>query len=134
MGKIENVVERFTVQTCVYWGTPVIDDDEGWTFAAPVELSPDNANGGCRWDEKQELKIGFDGNTFSSQAIVLVNIDLDRRGYLYNGTIAEIEAAGYTKTKPLEIPTAFIIQQFEKIPMVRQTDDFVRTAYLYDQG
>lgn len=127
MGRMENVAKRFTVQTCVYWGTPVIDDDKGWTFAAPVEID-------CRWDEKQELKIGFDGNTFTSQAIVLVNIDLDRRGYLCLNTIAGLTSAGYDTTNPLEIPSAFIIQQFEKIPAPRKDDDFVRTAFLYDQG
>lgn len=124
---IEKTVARFTVETCVYWGTPVKDGVGGWTFADPVEID-------CRWDEKQELKVAANGNRWSSQAAVLVNIDLDRMGYLYHGSLADLATAGYTGINPVKIPTAFIIWQFERIPMVRKNDEFVRTAYLYDQG
>lgn len=125
MPRIENVVKKFTVQTCVYWGNPVEDGYGGFTFDAAVEIA-------CRWDEKQELKVGFDGNEFHSQAVVLVNIDVDRQGYLFNGTLADL--AAYNTSKPKGIPFAFIIQQFEKIPAPRKNDDFVRTAFLYNQG
>jgi hypothetical protein len=131
MGVIENVVKLFTKQKCVYWGNPVSDGNSGYTFAAPVEID-------CRWDDKQELKTGYYGNKFASQAQVLVNIDLSRRGYLYNGTLvqlrAEATANGYDINNPREFPTAFIIEQFEKIPMVFSSTDFVRTAFLFDQG
>lgn len=131
MGAIEDVVKLFTVQKCVYWGNPVSNDNGGYTFANPVEID-------CRWDDKQELKTGFWGNKFASQAQVLVNIDLDRRGFLYKGTLAELQAEatakGYSTANPREFPTAFIIEQFEKIPMVMSNDDFVRTAFLFDQG
>jgi hypothetical protein len=115
----------------VYWGNPQRNGTGGLTFDSPVEIS-------CRWDEKQELKIGYDHNKFSSQAVVLVNQDLDRRGFLCNSSLSDLQteatANGWDIDNPLEIPTAFIIQQFEKIPMVRSNNDFVRTAYLYDQG
>lgn len=124
---IEKTVARFTVETCVYWGSPVSNGKGGWNFADPVELD-------CRWDEKQELKIYANGNIVSSQAAVLVNVDLDRHGYLWRGTLTELYEAGLLETNPVEIPTAFIIQQFHRIPMVRKNDEFVRTAYLYDQG
>lgn len=131
MGAIEDVVKLFTVQTCVYWGSPVNDGKGGFTFAAAVEID-------CRWDEKQELKIGFYGNQFTSQAVVLVNQDLDRRSYLFNGTLVELQAIataeGLDITKPQEFVGAFIVEQFEKIPMVQSNNDFVRTAYLYNQG
>ncbi len=131
MGRIENVVRRFTVQTCVYWGSPVNNGTGGWTFADPVEIA-------CRWDDKQELRVGFTGNSFTSQSIVLVNQDLDRRGYLFNGTLLQLQAIATAKGldtgNPVEFTEAFIIQQFEKIPAVRATDDFVRTAYLYQEG
>lgn len=126
MGRIETTVSRFTVQTCLYWGNPVSDRKGGWTFDDPVEID-------CRWDGKQELKVGLDGNIFSSQAVVLVNIDLSRRGYLYLGTLDDFDSSDDI-SNPVEIEEAFIIQQFEKIPMVRSTDDFVRTAYLFNQG
>lgn len=131
MGVIENVVKLFTKQKCVYWGNPVADDNSGYTFNAPIEID-------CRWDDKQEVKTGFWGNKFASQASVLVNIDLDRRGFLYNGTLVQLQAEatanGYDINNPREFPTAFIIEQFEKIPMVFSSTDFVRTAFLFDQG
>jgi len=131
MGAIEDVVSLFTVQKCVYWGSPVANNNGGWTFATPIEID-------CRWDEKQEMKEGFYGNRVTSQASVLVNIDIDRHGYMYNGTLAQLQAYatanGYDYTKPQEIPTAFVVIQFEKIPMVFADDDFVRTAFLYDEG
>jgi hypothetical protein len=129
MGAIEDVVKLFTVQKCVYWGNPVANDNGGWTFNAPVEID-------CRWEDKQELKDGFWGNRITSQARVLVNIDIDRRGYMYNGTLEQLQeeaaANGYNINNPQEFPTAFIVIQFEKIPMVFANDDFVRTAFLYD--
>lgn len=131
MGVIENVVKLFTKQKCVYWGNPVSDGNSGYTFNAPIEID-------CRWDDKQEVKTGYYGNKFASQAQVLVNIDLSRRGYLYNGTLAQLQAEatanGYDISNPREFPTAFIIEQFEKIPMVFSSTDFVRTAFLFDQG
>lgn len=131
MGNIANVVKRFTAQKCIYWGNPVDDRKGGWTFDAPAEID-------CRWDDKQEFVIGYDGNQYSSQAAILVNIDLDRRGYLWLGTQDELEAIatekGYDITKPLEFPDAWIVIQFTKIPAPRSNSDFARIAYLYDQG
>ena len=131
MGVIENVVKLFTKQKCVYWGNPVSDNNGGYTFNTPIEID-------CRWDDKQELKTGFWGNRFTSQSSVLVNIDLDRRSFLYNGTLAQLQAEatanGYDVSNPREFPTAFIVEQFEKTPMVFSDNDFVRTAFLFDQG
>jgi hypothetical protein len=131
MGAIENVVKLFTKQKCCYWANPVSDGNGGYTFDAPVEID-------CRWDDKQELKTGFWGNRFASQASVLVNIDLDRRSFLYNGTLVDLQTEatlnGYNVNNPREFPTAFVVEQFEKIPMVFSSTDFVRTAFLFDQG
>lgn len=131
MGIIEGVVKLFTKQKCIYWGNPQSDGKGGFTFDDPIEID-------CRWEDKQELKIDYDGNHFSSQAQVLVNIDIDRRSYLANYTLAELQALataeGYDINNPIEFPYAFIVEQFEKIPMVFADDDFVRTCFLFDQG
>jgi len=124
---IEKVVAKFTVQTCVYWGNPQSDGKGGFTFDDPVEIS-------CRWDDKQETKVDTRGNKFESQSAVLVLQDIDHQSYLFNGTLADLAAMGYAGANPRKIPTAFIVRQFDKIPMVFKTDEFVRTAYLYDQG
>ncbi len=131
MSRIEKVVKLFTKQKCVYWGNPVSDGKGGYTFDAPVELD-------CRWEDKQELKEDYNGNKFFSQSEVLVNQDIDRRSYLTNRTLAELQsiatAKGYDINNPLEFPDVFIVLQFDKIPMVFADDDFVRTAYLFDKG
>jgi len=131
MGVIENLVKKFTVQKCVYWGTPVSDGKGGFTFAAPVELD-------CRWEDKLELKEDYNGNKISSQASVLVNQDIDRRGFLMNITLADLNtlatATGKSISNPREFADAFIVIQFEKIPMVFSDNDFVRSAFLFDQG
>jgi len=127
---IEKVEARFCVQTCVYWGSPVNDGYGGFTFADPVEIL-------CRWEDKTEVDIGWfssgnPGNALATKASVLVIQDLDLQGYMYLGTLADLTASN--KTNPLTKAGAYVIHRFDKIPMVRKTDEFVRTAWLYDQG
>jgi hypothetical protein len=127
---IEKVAKRFCVETAVYWGNPQNDGYGGFTFDTPVEIK-------CRWEEKSEVNIGwfstgFPGNLLLSKASVLVLQDLDLQGYLYRGTLASL--SGYDTSKPKAISNAYIIHRFDRIPMVRKTDEFVRTAWLYDQG
>ena len=131
MGVIESVVKLFTKQRCTYWGNPVSDGKGGFTFDAAVEID-------CRWEDKQELKEDWFGNRFSSQSSVLVNQDIDRQSYLANSTLVALQAIatakGYDMTNPRDFPDVFIVRQFEKIPMVFADDDFVRTAFTFDQG
>ena len=131
MGTIEKIAALFMKQKCVYWGNPQNDGKGGFTFDAPIEID-------CRWDDKLELKEDYDGNKFSSQAQVLVGIDIPRRSYMANYTLAALTtlatANGYDINDPREFPNVFIVIQFEKIPMVFADDDFVRTAFLFDQG
>ncbi len=130
-GTIENIVALFTVQKACYWGNPVPNDEGGWTFDAPVEIE-------CRWEDKQELMEEYDNNKFSSQATVLVKQDIDRRSYMYMGRLTELQAIatanGWDINKPQEFPTAFIVIQFTKTPMVFEDNDFVRQAFLFNQG
>ena len=127
---IEKVEARFCVQTCVYWGSPVNDSYGGFTFADPVELL-------CRWEDKTEVDIGWfssgnPGNALATKASVMVIQDVDLQGYMYLGTLADLTTAN--ETNPLTKAGAYVIHRFDKIPMVRKTDEFVRTAWLYDQG
>lgn len=131
MGVIENVVKLFTKQKCVLWGNPVSDKKGGWTFDAPIEID-------CRWEDKEELKDQYDGNIVSSQTKVMVNIDVKRMSYMMNTTLSQLQTLattnGYDINNPKEFSDAFVVIQFEKIPMVFRNDDFVRTCFLYDQG
>lgn len=131
MGKvIEKIVKKFCVETAVYWGSPVNDGFGGFTFATPVEIK-------CRWENKSEIDIGwlstgFPANVLLSKSSVLVTQDLDKLGYLYLGTLADL--SGEDTSKPITIEGAHQIHRFDKIPMVFKTNDFVRIAWLYDQG
>ena len=132
---IEKTIKRFCVETAVYWGSPVNDGFGGFTFATPIELKP--PDNGVRWDEKTEVNVGwfstgFPGNILLSKASVLVLQDVDLQGYMYRGTLASL--AAYDTSSPIDIPGAYVIHRFDRIPMVRKTDEFVRTAWLYDQG
>lgn len=129
---IEKVVAKFCVQTAVYWGNPQNDGYGGNTFDDPVEIS-------CRWEDKTEVDIGwfstgFPGNIRLSKSTVLVTQDLDQKGYLWRGTLDELNELYDDISNPIEIRDAYPIHRVDKIPMVFKTDEFVRTVYLYDQG
>jgi hypothetical protein len=131
---IEKVEARFCVQIAVYWGTPVNDGFGGFTFAEPIELKPPN---GVRWEEKTEVDIGwfssgFPANVLLSKASVMVTQDLDLNGFLYLGSLDDLDEENLVN--PLTKKGAYVIHRFDKIPMVRKTDEFVRIAWLYDQG
>lgn len=131
MGAIERLIKKFTVQRCVYWGNPQHDGKGGYTFDAPIEIA-------CRWEDKQEIKEMYDGNIYSTQAKVLVNIDIPRNSYMYNTRLTTLQALATAKSldinNPRNFPEAFVVIQFDKIPMVMKTNDFARIVYLYDQG
>jgi hypothetical protein len=128
---IEKVAKRFCVQTAVYWGNPQNDGFGAFTFDTPVEIK-------CRWEDKAEVNIGwlstgFPSNLILSKASVLVLQDVNLQGYLYLGSLNDFDSS-YDISNPMNIHGAYIIHRFDKIPMVRKTDEFVRIAWLYDQG
>lgn len=128
---IEKVEQRFCVQSAVYWGNPQPDGYGGYTYDAPVELQP--PDNGVRWEKKGHIEFTEKGDVITSIAQVLVLQDLDELGYLYLGTLSDFES-GFDTSNPLEIDEAYVIRRFDKIPMVRKTDEFVRIAWLYDRG
>jgi hypothetical protein len=128
---IERVAARFCVQTAVYWGNPVNDGYGGFTFDDPVEID-------CRWENINEVNLGwfstgFPGNILLSKSSVMVTQDLDLQGYLYLGSLSDFDSAEDI-SNPIDVTGAYQIHRFDKIPMVRKTNEFVRIAWLYDQG
>lgn len=116
---IEKFIQKVCVQTAVYWGNPQPDGYGGITFDAPVEI-------GCRWEDKTQIIVNNQGKEMISKAEVLVTQDLDVQGRLYLGSISELES----DPVPMEVEGAFEIKAFNKIPMIRKTDVFVRKVYL----
>ncbi len=125
---IEKTVKRFCVQTAVYWGNPVSNKKGGYTFDTPVELAPPN---GVRWEDRSEIKRMPNGTIELSRASVLLLQDVDKFGYLYLGELSDFDSSVDTDD-PINIEGAYLIIERDKIPMVRKTDEFVRTVWLYD--
>lgn len=123
---IEKVVAKFAVQTAVYWRNLGPDGFGGFNFADPIDIK-------VRWDGKSEVKMNNSGQYYTSAAAVLTNHDVREEDYLYLGSVAGFPA-GTNIANPKAIEGAFAIIQLDKIPMARKTDEFVRTAYLFDYG
>lgn len=121
---IEQTVAKFTVQTAVYWGAPTDNGYGQKTFSEPAEIA-------CRWDGDIRIKDTTaqqsPGETQDSQAKLLVLIDLEVGGYVMLGDLDDLDSGD---NNPVIIEGAYKIQRFVKTPMVRKTDEFVRTVYV----
>lgn len=119
---IEKLAVKFCVETAVYWGNPVNDGFGGFIFDTPVEIP-------CRWENKNEVITGLDGREYTTNASLLLTQDVTLRGFMYRGFLLDL--AGQDLTNPKNIKDAYYIMRFDRIPMVRKTDEFIRTCYLY---
>ena len=121
---MESFIARLCVQTAVYWGSPVEDGYGGKTFADPVEVS-------CRWEDIIESinRVGSRlGEEIVSEAQVYITTDVEEQGYLYLGTLDDLDSD--EEADPTTIEKAYIIRRFDKTPVLRKTDEFLRKAYL----
>jgi hypothetical protein len=128
MKGITRLLNRTLKQKAVYWGSPVNRGDNFFTYADPIEIL-------CRWEEKTQLIKDWDGKgrEFECVAMVYVLQDLDRHGILMLGTLADLDSSGDSSGDfydPTLEPYAYEIKQFEKIPSLGSTTEFVRIAYL----
>jgi hypothetical protein len=123
---ITKTIQRFCVQTAVYWGNPQNDGFGGFTFDDPIDLEP--PTNGVRWEDKTQLAVGANGAETGSDAEVLVCQDLDLDGYLYLGSLDDL--SDDEKADPMTVDGAKQIISKEKIPMVKSTTEFVRKVYL----
>ena len=118
---IEKFIEKVAVQTAVYWGVPINDGYGGFSFSWPVEIK-------VRWEDKTEVLTASDGSQYVSKARLLVTQDVDVDGYLYLGSLADLNSAQLTD--PTLVPAVWKIRRFDKVPMIFKTDEFVRTVYI----
>jgi len=121
MGDIEDVVAEFIVQTAVYWGPGTNDGYGSKVWPDPVEVL-------CRWTDKTEIVQSDNGEEAVSSANALVNDDLEYEGYMFLGTLDDLDSS--EEDNPMTVDGAWRIIRWQKVPMVFETDDFVRTAYL----
>lgn len=123
---IEKFVKSVCVQTAVYWGNPVADGYGGFTFDDPVEIK-------CRWEDKALIITDSTGIERMTDAQIMVTQDLDVLGFLYLGTMDEVESmfeSGEQDFDPMKVDGARQILAFEKVPMIKSTKVFVRQVYV----
>ena len=126
------LLTRNCTQTCVYWAGPTNDGAGGFDFDDPVEIA-------CRWEGKIQVVKDDDakGGEIECVAIVYLLQDVDEEGYLFLGTLDDLEALEDSSENssggwynPTVVENAYKIKQFEKIPALGSTTQFVRRAYL----
>jgi hypothetical protein len=120
---IEKLVQKFAVQTAIYWKNNGPDGFGGYNFDAPIEIK-------CRWDGKSEIKMTNTGQYYASAASLMTNQEVNVDDYVCLGFLSGF--SGQDISNPKAVNGAFAIIQVDKIPMVKKTDEFVRTAYLFD--
>ncbi len=123
---IEKFIKTVCVQTAVYWGNPVADGYGGFTFDDPVEIK-------CRWEDKALIITDSTGIERMTDAQIMVTQDLDVLGFLYLGTMDEVESmfeSGEQDFDPMKVDGARQILAFEKVPMIKSTKVFVRQVYV----
>jgi hypothetical protein len=132
---IADFITKRLVQTAVYWGNPQEDGYGGQTFDDPVEIA-------CRWENKDQVLGTITGNQVIGyqdicRATVFVNQDLDEEGFLYLGTLSDLDALEDSSGdssggwyNPHKVVGAHIIKRFEKTPAIGSTTVFLRKAFL----
>ncbi len=118
---IEKFIKKISVQTAVYWGNPVNDGSGGFVFDEPVEIK-------CRWEDKTQIVNDSDGSEVVSDSFILTNEDLDENGYLFLGTLDDLDSDEWDDPKSKSGAKAILSKS--KIPMIKSTKEFVRLYYL----
>jgi hypothetical protein len=118
---IEDFITNVCVQTAVYWGNPTPGGSGKMTYDPPVEIR-------CRWQDTKKVVTDNNGVQVICSAELLVTKDLDEQGWVYLGSLDEITDA--QETDPMLLNGAYQIKQFDKIPMIYSTTEFVRKAYV----
>ena len=114
-------ISRVCVQTAVYWGTGVEDGYGKKTFATPREVL-------VRWEDKTVLHKDKDGKETTTIATVMVQEDMELGGLLYLGSLNTFSPLELED--PYALDNVYEITAFDKIPLFRSTDKFVRKVYL----
>lgn len=106
-------------QYAVYWGNPTPNGRGGFTFDDPVEIE-------CRWVQKTELFVTWEGREERSQALVWLDQDVEINGYLWLGRYSALDSSSVT---PDNVSGALRIRNFHKIPSLK-ADEYARKAWL----
>jgi hypothetical protein len=109
-------------QTAVYWA--VNSDSAAYDkWGDPIPVDPVEVK--CRWVDVVEEFIDINGVKLMSHSKVYVDRDVDISGFLFLGTIADLDSAA----DPQSNDNAWEIMRFDKLPTLK-ADKFLRTTYL----
>lgn len=94
---LNSFIKKVCVQPAVYFGNPVDDGYGQKKLNPPVEIL-------VRWDDKQNIAMGDDGNEFLSRATVMSPVEqpLDLHGFLFLGTLEDFYEAYADLIEPIE--------------------------------
>jgi hypothetical protein len=112
-------LERKLKQKCVYWAVNTFDEFGKITFEEPVEIS-------CRWEDNVVLFVDSTGESRPSKAIVYLVTDTDLTGWLWKGTLVELDS---DYNDPRELKDAQEIKGRGKIPSLNN-ENVLRVVYL----
>lgn len=118
---ITQFIKKVCVQTAVYWGDPTPDGYGSYTYGVVKEIK-------CRWEYLNEAITNKYGKEVMSRSKVLVTEELSDEGYLYLGTLNDLDSNQLTN--PILLTKAFPIQMYSKIPLIKSTSSFVHTIFL----
>lgn len=126
---IESFIQSVCVQRAVYWEPPMPDGYGGVKPQQPIEIP-------VRWTETGEVTAPSRSQGLTKANLEKINAeilspnDVKQGGYLWLGTLADLEAAIWPEspatTPPASITGALEVKQFTKIPMIKSSTVFVR--------
>jgi len=111
------------VQSAVYWGDGMKDGYGGEVFSIIKQIN-------CRWEDKMEIVVNKDAEQVTSKAKILVMDDLDLGGWLWLGSLADLQAMNSNWQDPKQVENAFRIINIEKTPLFKATNAFVKYVYV----
>ena len=118
---IEKFIESVCVQPTVYWEVNGLDGFGGRAYKNPVEIY-------VRWDHETRVVKSTNGEELIVKGKILTTQDLTVQGLLTLGSLADFTPLQLND--PKSIPEVYEIVLFSKIPMIKSTTVFVRTAYV----
>jgi hypothetical protein len=113
-------VQSVCVQSAIYWPAPKPDGYGGYTYDSAREIT-------VRWDGVMKEVTDNEGNSFVSDAEIIVTEDLDFSGRLYLGVLYDLTDAQVEN--PDLLPEIHIIRKKETTPLFRSSTEFVRMIY-----
>lgn len=105
MSDIIRAQERVLKHSAVYWGVKNFETAHGRpSYEPPIEIK-------CRWTDSAEQYIDDSGHVHISNAVVMVDRDLDIQGVLWLGKLRDV----LNEAVPLENEGAYEVKRRKRL-------------------